>query len=82
MEYEDQESQVFSFIAGMLFGAVVGAGVALLTAPEKGHKTRRRITRAAHDVRDTAQDRLEDFADDVRGRVDDAVKVARKRIAR
>lgn len=82
MEYEDQEGRVFSFLAGLLMGVAVGAGVALLTAPEKGRKTRKRLVRAASDARDTAQHRIEELADDVRDRVDGAVKVARKRITR
>ncbi|MDT8342006.1 MAG: YtxH domain-containing protein [Longimicrobiales bacterium] len=82
MRYEDQEVQVLGFVAGFIAGVAVGAGVALLTAPEKGRKTRRRIVRAASDARGTAQDRLEAFAQDVRERVDDAVQAARKTVAR
>jgi len=82
VEYEHHESRVFTFLAGVMFGAALGAGVALLTAPERGRKTRKKLARAAYDARDSAQERLEDLADDVRGRVDGAVKVARKRISR
>lgn len=82
MENVHHEGRVFTFLAGLMFGAAVGAGVALLTAPAKGRKTRRRLAQAAYDVRDTAHERLEEFADDVRGRMDGAVKVARKRITR
>lgn len=79
MEY-DHETQVVNFISGLLLGAVIGAGVALLTAPESGRRTRRRIKRAAGDIRSSAADRLEDLADDVKGRVDEAFEGARKRI--
>lgn len=80
MEY-DQEAQVFNFIAGLLLGAVLGAGVALLAAPESGRRTRRRLRKAAGEIKDTAADRWDDLADEVRGRVDDAIKEARQRFA-
>ena len=59
-----------------------GAGVALLMAPAKGKKTRRRLVKAAQGARDSAQDRLEYITDEVRDRVDGAVQVARKRVSR
>ena len=79
MEYDEHSSQVVNFVSGLVLGAVLGAGVALLTAPESGRRTRRRIRRAATDVRETATDRWDELADDVKGRVDDALKGARKR---
>lgn len=82
MAYDDQEQQLSTFLTGLVLGAVIGAGVALLSAPGSGRRTRRKLVRAAGDVRDTTQDRFEDFADDVRGRVDDAVKTARKKLNR
>lgn len=80
MEYED-DARVFNFVAGMVCGAVIGASVALLMAPESGRRTRRKLQRAAGNVRATASDRWDDFADDVKERVDDAVHTARKRFS-
>lgn len=80
MEYDEHSSQVMNFVSGLILGAVIGAGIALLTAPESGRRTRRRIRRTASDVKDTASDRWDELADDVKGRVDDALRVARKRI--
>lgn len=82
MAYDDQEQQVTTFLTGLVLGAVIGAGLAFLSAPESGRRTRRKIVRAAGDVRETTQDRFEDFTEDVRDRVDDAVKTARKRLKR
>lgn len=79
MEY-DQESQVVSFISGLLLGAVIGAGVAMLTAPHSGRRTRRRIRRAAVDIKDTAGDRWEELAEEVKVKVDDAIHGARKKL--
>jgi len=35
--------KMFSFVLGFLLGALVGAGVAMLLAPEAGENTRRQI---------------------------------------
>jgi gas vesicle protein len=80
MEY-DHETQVLNFVSGLLLGAVIGAGIALLAAPEPGRRTRRKIRRKADDIRETASDRWEDLADDVRGKVDHAIRGARKHFA-
>jgi gas vesicle protein len=54
-----------TFTAGLLIGALVGAGVALLFAPQSGEETRRLIRRKAKHLADDARDRY----DDVRHRV-------------
>jgi gas vesicle protein len=77
MDY-DRDHQVVNFISGLLLGAIIGAGVAYLTAPQPGKKTRKRIRRAASELRDTATDRLDDLADEVKGKVDEVIKGARK----
>jgi len=78
MEY-DHEPQVINFISGLLLGAVIGAGVALLAAPQSGRRTRRRIKKTALTLHDSATDRYDDLAEDMKGRVDDAIDGARKR---
>ena len=80
MDYE-HEARTLNFLSGLILGAVLGAGVALLTAPESGTKTRKRIRRVAGELKDNAGDQLEEFADDVRSKVEDAYKSARKRVA-
>jgi len=78
MEY-DHGTQVLNFISGLLLGAALGAGIALLTAPDAGRRTRRRIRRKAGDLTESASDRWEELSEDVRGKVDDAIRGARKR---
>ena len=78
MQY-DQDANAINFVSGFLLGAVVGAGIALLTAPEAGNRTRRRMRRVAGEIRETATDQMDDFAEDVKSRVDDAVRGARKK---
>jgi gas vesicle protein len=79
---QDQNRQAASFISGLLLGAIIGAGVAYLTAPQPGKKTRKRLTRAAVGVRESASDRLDDLADEVKGKVDEVIKGARETFVR
>lgn len=78
MEYED-DAQLVNFISGMMLGIVIGAGVAVLLAPASGRKTRKRLKKAARNVRSETSDRWEDLAGEMKVRVDDAVHGARKR---
>jgi gas vesicle protein len=81
MEYEDG-TRTQDFLTGLLLGAAIGACVALMAAPQSGNRTRRKIKRVAGSLTEGAHDRIDDFAEDVKARVDDAVKGARKRITR
>jgi gas vesicle protein len=78
MDY-DHEAHSLTFVSGFLLGAMVGAGIALLAAPDTGMKTRRGIRRVAGELKDSAGDQWDDLAEDVKDKVDDAVRGARKR---
>ena len=80
MEYEDNQ-QLFNFVSGVVLGAIIGAGIALLTAPTTGRRTRRQLVRVAGELREGAADRLDDLADEMKRKVDETVKSARKRIS-
>lgn len=80
MEYDD-DARLFNFLSGLICGAAIGAGVALIMAPDSGRKTRKRIHRAAEDLRENATDRWEDISDEVRDKVDEALTTARKRFS-
>lgn len=54
-----------SFAAGLLLGALIGAGVALLFAPQSGEDTRRLIRKRAKRFASDAQDRYDDLKDRV-----------------
>lgn len=54
---------VVGFIGGLLLGALVGAGMALLLAPERGDVTRRRIRTRLHDAADDARDQMDEWRD-------------------
>jgi uncharacterized membrane protein YccC len=50
---------VGGFAVGVIFGAFLGAAIALLFAPERGDKTRRNLRRRLRSLRDEAGDQLE-----------------------
>ena len=54
----------------LVAGGIIGAGVALLFAPQSGQKTRKDITRYAKKVRRKAEGVVDDFADTVSDMVD------------
>jgi len=58
------EPDAGSSIGWLLFGAAVGAGLALLFAPASGVETRRRISRSARRLKETAADALDEIRDE------------------
>jgi len=61
----DRDDHLGTIVMSVIVGAVVGAGVALMLAPQSGKRTRTRISHMAEDVRDMA----EDFADKVKAKI-------------
>lgn len=62
-----------SGIGTLLLGIALGAGAALLFAPQSGEETRRGIARSARRAQDAAQD----FVEDVSGTVSEKFKEVR-----
>lgn len=76
MYYDDDAT--LNFIVGVAIGAILGAGVALLLAPQAGRKTRKRLRRTAEEWGETAGERLQSAASDVRRVAEDARKAAER----
>lgn len=72
MRHDDGYSEG-SILLSFLLGGLVGAGVALLVAPNSGQETRRRIREIAEDV----TDRAGDYAEEVKGRVTSTIEKGR-----
>jgi gas vesicle protein len=66
MYYEKEPAGAINFLAGLAIGAIIGASVALLAAPQTGKRTRHRIVRAVAGARRTAGDEWEDAAREVK----------------
>lgn len=65
----NSDGNLLSFIAGAAVGALVGVGVGILMAPDKGEKTRELISNKSHDLKhdlesqvEKSKDKLETFA--------------------
>jgi gas vesicle protein len=91
-EFDDDEPYVViekrsGGIGSFLLGLAVGAGIALLLAPQSGAETRRGLTRTARKVRRAAEgavgdvtDRVSETFENARQRVEDKLDQARTAI--
>ena len=59
-----------SSMTSFLMGAALGAGIALLLAPDRGSETRRRVGQTMKRFGSQVNDRLGDVKDNVRSAVD------------
>ncbi|NWF98365.1 MAG: YtxH domain-containing protein [Nitrospirae bacterium] len=59
-----------SIILSFLLGGVVGAGVALLLAPQSGRETRQKIMQMTEDVKEKAMDYVGDVKEKITGSID------------
>ena len=50
------------FVAGMVVGALIGAGIAMLVAPAEGSEIRRRLGRSARELGERAKEGLDEAA--------------------
>ena len=69
-------------VGAFLLGIAVGAGVALLLAPQTGEETRAEIARQARQARDRARDFAGDVGDGVQRRIGDARDAVNQRVDR
>lgn len=71
-----------SFATGLLLGAAVGAGIALLFAPAAGSRTRRRLIRGARDLAEDAGDELLSARDQAKALLRDKKAALAERLRR
>lgn len=76
-EYQSDRSLTGIAVAFFLVGAAVGAGIALLVAPQSGKQTRRMLKRRYED----AADAISEKAGEVRERGREMVDEAKEKIA-
>ncbi len=73
----DNNGDLGSFLAGFVIGGLIGAGVALLMAPQSGEETRGIIKDKSIELRDRAYE----TADEARAKADQLAQQARDRAA-
>ena len=83
----ERDSDFGAFFAGFVIGGLVGAAVALLTAPQSGEETRTLIRDKSIELKDKATEtveearqRAEELAEEARVRADELSKQARERV--
>jgi gas vesicle protein len=69
MYYRD-ESHTAYFLGGMAIGLLLGAGVAILAAPQSGRRSRRRLKHAVEGAVGSLGDQWEDLGDELKAAVD------------
>ncbi len=82
----DNDSEFGAFLAGFVIGGLVGAAVALLTAPQSGEETRTLIHDRSIELKDKAVEKAEAArikaeaaADEARARADEITQMAKER---
>ena len=80
--YYDDEARRFNFVSGLLFGAVLGAGLALIASPQEQLRSLRSGTRGRRGARKRAGVRLDRFRDEVADSVSEMVTTGRKYLQR
>jgi hypothetical protein len=73
--------QVAAFAAGIAVGALLGAGAALLAAPQSGMETRLALKRGARKARVRAEDRWDDLGRELRAATRRGRRNVRRKVA-
>lgn len=63
----DRIQQAKTFVTGLVLGSAIGAGAALLNAPQSGKKTRKQIQKKAAEVQNMAEEKVEGVRDRIQG---------------
>ena len=76
-----QSRQATTFAAGLVVGVALGAGIALLFAPDSGAQTRRAIVRRGRRATLRGRDAWDDLRDEFRRALRDRMRARRRRRA-
>jgi gas vesicle protein len=69
-DMEDRDKKIAAALLLIVAGGVIGAGLALLFAPQAGNKTRKDLVRYAKKARNRADEAVEELAANVNNMVD------------
>jgi YtxH-like protein len=79
---EGGASWLGGFLVGLTIGGLVGAGVMLLAAPERGDVMRRRIRRRVRSLGEEARDHLDELGDEASHQIARQRRRIRRRLHR
>ena len=68
-------NQILDFIASLLSGAVVGAAVVLLLAPQSGIQTRQQISDQVHEIIDAGKQTIAEKRQELRAEYKTAIRI-------
>lgn len=67
-------------IGALIAGALIGAGIGILFAPDKGSRTRRKIADGAKDFAEDAKEKIKEEADALRKKAEKLESMAKDKI--
>jgi gas vesicle protein len=67
--------KVLSFVGGLLSGAIVGAAVVMLLAPQSGAETRQRIVAKWNDIIDAGRQAIVERRQALRGEYETSIRI-------
>ncbi len=73
---------MLGFVGGLVLGALIGAGIALLVAPQRGRSLRRKLARRIRDAGEEIRDDFEGLTDAARRSVARRRRRLRRRLGR
>lgn len=71
MVTREDPSGGLAFVLGFTFGLAVGAGAAILLAPQSGRRTRKAIRRSAEEWGESATEKWRELRDETAGKLSD-----------
>lgn len=68
MSENNKSTPVGGYLAAFAIGALAGAGIALLYAPQSGEETRKMLAKRANNMKKAAADAIDDVKESIHGK--------------
>lgn len=78
----DRDNRLLSMIGMFALGLLIGAGTALLMAPQSGHDTRMKIMDKGSEIKDMAVNRVENTKERAAETLDEVSSAARSKVSK